>query len=148
MFGSLPRVPRPIILILVYGVFLVLVGITATAQSTLVSSHFTVSTMNAVVGSDAATTRAFVNAYVPPSYLVPAGVPTGSDLATLEDRLASLTRAGEIMAIELRATDGALIARSALEGFAIDDASPEQFLVAAGGRAQAAIVDGSGHHSR
>jgi diguanylate cyclase (GGDEF)-like protein len=144
VFGSLPRVPRPIILILVYGVFLVLVGITATAQSTLVSSHFSVSTMNAVVGSDAATTRAFVNAYIPPSYLVPAGTPTGTDLATLEARLASLTRAGEIVAIELRATDGTLIAGTALDGSAMDDAPRPQFQAAADGRAQAAIVDASG----
>ena len=69
MFGSLPKIPRPIILILVYGVFLVLVGITATAQSMLVASHFSTSTLNTVVGSDAATTRAFVNAYVLPRYL-------------------------------------------------------------------------------
>ena len=144
MFGSLPRVPRPIILILVYGVFLVLVGITATAQSTLVSSHFSVSTINAAVGSDAATTRAFVNAYVPPGYLAPAGAPTGADLATLETRLASLTREGEIVAIELRATDGTLIAGSALDGSAIVDPAGDQFRAAAGGRAQAAIVDGSG----
>jgi diguanylate cyclase (GGDEF)-like protein/putative nucleotidyltransferase with HDIG domain len=145
VFGSLPRVPRPIILILVYGVFLVLVGITATAQSTLVSSHFSVSTMNAVVGSDAATTRAFVNAYVPPGYLDPAGAPIGSDLAALEARLASLTRAGEIVAIELRATDGTLIAGSGPSGPAIDAASRASFLLAAGGRTQAAIVDaGSG----
>jgi diguanylate cyclase (GGDEF)-like protein len=144
LFGSLPRVPRPIILILVYGVFLVLVGITATAQSALVSSHFSVSTMNAVVGSDAATTRAFVNAYVLPRYLEPAGRPTGSELATLETRLASLTRAGEIVAIELRAPDGMLIAGSAPGVPAIDDASREPFLLAAGGRPQAAIVNGSG----
>ena len=147
MFGSLPRVPRPIILILVYGVFLVLVGITATAQSSLVSSHFSVSTMNAVVGSDAATTRAFVNAYVPPHYLERAGAPTGPELTALEARLASLTRAGEIVAIELRATDGSLIAGSAPADFAIDDASRAAFLLAAGGRTQAAIVDaGSGAH--
>ena len=146
MFGSLPRLPRPIILILVYGVFLVLVGITATAQSTLVSSHFSASTINSVVGSDAATTRAFVNAYVPPGYLVPAGAPTGADLATLEARLASVTRAGEIVAIDLRMNDGTLIAGSGPAGSGIDDPSREPFLLAAGGRTQATIVDsGTGY---
>ncbi len=89
MFGSLPRVPRPIILILVYGIFLILVGITATAQSLLVANHFSTSTLNSIVGSDAATTRAFVNAYVLPRYLEPGQGPSATELARLEAQLAA-----------------------------------------------------------
>ena len=57
---------RPLLLVLVYGAFLALVGITATAQAVMVSAHFSTATLNDVVGSDAATTRAFVNAHVRP----------------------------------------------------------------------------------
>jgi len=60
MSGSKPRIRRPVLLLLVYGVFLALVGITATAQAAMVSAHFSTATLNDVVGSDAATIRAFV----------------------------------------------------------------------------------------
>ena len=63
MFGTSPRLRRPLLLVLVYGAFLALVGITATAQSVMVSAHFSTAMLNDVVGSDAATTRAFVNAH-------------------------------------------------------------------------------------
>ena len=66
MFGSRVHPPRPILLLLVFGAFLAIIGITAAAQSVLVGAHFSTSTLNAIVGSDAATTRAFVNAYVQP----------------------------------------------------------------------------------
>ena len=69
MFGVPPRVRRPTLLILVLGAFLALIGITATAQSVMVSSHFSASALNDVVGSDSATARGFVNAYVQPRYL-------------------------------------------------------------------------------
>ena len=64
MSGSQPRIRRPILLVLVYGAFLAIVGITATAQATMVSAHFSAATLNDVVGSDAATIRAFVNAHL------------------------------------------------------------------------------------
>jgi len=69
VFGSEPQSRRPILLILVFGAFLALLGITATAQAVMVSTHFSASALNDVVGSDSATTRAFVNAYVQPRYL-------------------------------------------------------------------------------
>src|SRR5438045_2097372 len=61
VFGTQLRIRRPVLLILVYGCFLVLVGITAAAQSVMVAAHFSASALNDVVGSDSATTRAFVN---------------------------------------------------------------------------------------
>ena len=39
MFGARVRARRPILLLLVLGVFLVIVGITATAQAIIVSTH-------------------------------------------------------------------------------------------------------------
>ena len=38
VFGTSPRPRRPILLILVYGAFLALVGITATAQAVMVGT--------------------------------------------------------------------------------------------------------------
>jgi hypothetical protein len=59
---SQSRIRRPVLLLLVYGIFLALVGITATAQAAMVSAHFSAATLNDVVGSDAATIRTFVDA--------------------------------------------------------------------------------------
>jgi diguanylate cyclase (GGDEF)-like protein len=140
VFGTLPRVPRPVILILVYGVFLVLVGITATAQSTLVASHFSTSTVNAVVGSDAATTRAFVNAYVLPRFLDPNLGPSSSERSTLGAQLATLTEQAEIVRVELRLPDGRLIAASDAADAALSGAMQNAFSVASSGQTQAMIV--------
>ena len=43
MSGRAPRQVRPVLLLVVYGVFLVVVGVTATVQTALVSLHFVVS---------------------------------------------------------------------------------------------------------
>jgi len=141
VFGSLPKVPRPIILILVYGVFLILVGITATAQSLLVGSHFSTSTLNAIVGSDAATTRAFVNAYVLPRYLDHAEGPTAEELGRLRAQLAALTRQSEIVRIELRRPDGGVVASSDSTTADLSGAAAASFQEAVGGASQAAIRD-------
>ena len=69
MFGSLPRIRRPILLVLVYGVFVALIGITATAQAIMVSAHFSAATLNNVVGSDATTIRTFLNDHLDARYL-------------------------------------------------------------------------------
>ena len=141
MFGSLPRIRRPVILILVYGVFLALVGITATAQSILVGTHFSTATLNAIVGSDAATTRAFVNAYVLPRYLDPAAGPTTTELSRLEGQLATLIKPGEIVRVELRALDGRVLASN--DGTSTGQVAPQssQFAAAAAGNSQIAITE-------
>jgi diguanylate cyclase (GGDEF)-like protein/putative nucleotidyltransferase with HDIG domain len=141
VFGSLPRVRRPVILILVYGVFLGLVGITATAQSILVGSHFSTATLNAIVGSDAATTRAFVNAYVLPRYLDSDAGPTPVELSRLEGQLATLTKQGEILRVELRTLGGRVIAST--DDAATGQVAPpsDQFAAAVAGNSQVAITD-------
>ena len=49
-FGARARVPRPVLLILVYGIFLVIVGLTAVAQTAMVSADFSATTLNTTVG--------------------------------------------------------------------------------------------------
>ena len=61
MFGRTPRVRPPVLLILVFGVLLVLVGITATAQAIMVSAYASTSTLRSVLEGDVATVRGFVH---------------------------------------------------------------------------------------
>lgn len=50
---------RPVLLMLVYGVFLVIVGVTATAQALIVSQDAGTTVANATVGADTAMVRSF-----------------------------------------------------------------------------------------
>ena len=139
VFGTPPRPRRPLLLVLVFGAFLALVGITATAQAVMVSAHFRNATLNDVVGSDAATTRAFVNAHVRPSDFDPAGL-SPSRIAALEAQLATLTRPGELLRVEIRRPDGTVVASSE-PGLAGARAGGEPgFEAATRGAAQAEIV--------
>src|SRR5262245_46521175 len=111
VFGTSPRPRRPLLLVLVYGAFLALVGITATAQAVMVSAHFSSASLTDVVGGDAATTRAFVNAHVREGDF-DAGVPAAR-VAALEAQLATLTSDGELLRVEIRRPDGTVVAASA-----------------------------------
>ena len=108
-FGARARVPRPVLLILVYGIFLVIVGLTAVAQTAMVSADLSATTLNTTVGADAALVRLFVTSNLSPDDLGPAG-PTPERQATLEGRLASLVRPGEILRVEVRRPDGRILA--------------------------------------
>jgi diguanylate cyclase (GGDEF)-like protein len=139
VFGSSLRPRRPLLLVLVYGAFLALVGITATAQAVMVSAHFSAATLNDVVGSDAATTRAFVNAHVLASDLDGSRL-APSRVAILEGQLASLTRDGEILRVELRRPDGTVIAASEPGLGGARAGGESAFRSAVAGGPQAAIV--------
>ena len=108
MFGSESRIRRPILLTLVFGVFLVIVGITATSQAIVVSSELSNATLEAVVGSDAAAVRNLANSTLLESDVAPNGV--SADRATeLETALQSLIRHGQILRAEIRRLDGSVI---------------------------------------
>jgi diguanylate cyclase (GGDEF)-like protein len=116
VFGSLPAVPRPIVLLIVYGLFLVVVGVTTTAQTILVSAHFANAALTEVVGSDAGTVRTFANLNLLESDLSPTLNPTRR--AELANGLASLVRNGNLLHIEVRLPDGTVVASEdpALDG--------------------------------
>jgi diguanylate cyclase (GGDEF)-like protein len=139
VFGSAPNVRRPLLLVLVFGAFLALVGITATAQALMISTHFQTATLNGIVGSDAATARAFVNAYVQPRYLDPVTGPTESERQRLTSQLATLTRPTEILRVELRLPDGRILAADepSLAGTVMPAVG--EFGLALGGASQAGI---------
>ena len=145
MFGTRPQLSRPTLLILVFGAFIALVGITATAQAVMVGAHFSAATLNDVVSSDAATTRAFVNAYLRPEDLAnpPSAVEPGSGPVIptkLESQLAALIRPGEILRVELRRPDGTIVASNdpAIRGTTMPVAG--EFALAVAGAPKAAIL--------
>ena len=143
MFGShYGTTRRPLLLVLVFGAFLAIVGITATAQAVMVSLHFSTDAINAVVSSDSATVRALLNDSVRLRDLDPAKGPTPTDMATLERRLAALTRPGEIVRVELRRLDGVVVAASEPGQSGMSAARTEAATDAAAGHASAAIVPG------
>ena len=109
MFGTPRRVPRPVLLILVYGIFLVIVGLTSVTQAALVSADFSATTLNSTVGADAALVRLFVTSSLSPEDLGPAGL-TPERQANLDQRLAYLVRPGQILRVEVRLPDGRLLA--------------------------------------
>ena len=143
MSGTMPkqRIRRPVLLILVYGAFIVLVGITATAQAAMVSMHFSAATLNDVVGSDSATIRTFVNAHLTASFLDGAVTgPSAAQLTALDAQLGTLTAAGEILRVEIRLPDGRVIAADDPAAAGTVVPTDDAFGLAVGGKAQAAVV--------
>jgi len=140
VFGTPRRVPRPVLLILVYGIFMVIVGLTAVAQTILVSTDFSTTTLNSTVGADAAMVRLFVSSNLSPADLEPAGVAPERQ-ATLDERLASLVRPGQILHVEVRLPDGRVVAADdpAARG-ATAPTSPD-FATALGGQTATAGID-------
>jgi diguanylate cyclase (GGDEF)-like protein len=122
VFGSPHRVPRPVLFGLVYGIFLVIVGITATAQAVMVSANFSTTTLESVVGTDAALVRSVVNTFLRPDDLRPGGM-TPARRAELEEQFAVLVRRAEVIRLELRLPDGQVLA-SDLPGLAGSTAIP------------------------
>ena len=108
MFGSQIRARRPILLALVFGAFLVIVGITATSQSVVVSTELSSATLEAVVGGDAAAVRNLANASMLQSDVSPTP-PSAARVAELEVALQTLIRRGQILRAELRRADGSVI---------------------------------------
>jgi predicted signal transduction protein with EAL and GGDEF domain len=109
LFGKPFRsVRRPVLLIVVLGVFLTIVGMTAFSQAVIVSSQSSATMLNAIVGSDAATVRGFANGYLVPADLRPAGLST-TRAAALQAQMKTIVAAGEILRIELRLPDGTVL---------------------------------------
>ena len=140
MLGSRPRLRRPILLGLVYGAFLTLVGITAGAQGSMVSSHFMAVSLQSIVGSDAATVRGLVDGGLTTRDLSPPG-PSQARVEALEQRLGTLVVRDGILRAEIRRVDGTIVAASAPGLSGERPALGPEFASAAGGSADAAIVD-------
>jgi diguanylate cyclase (GGDEF)-like protein len=108
LFGTRTRVPRPILYLTVYGIFLVIVGVTATAQTAMVTVHFSTAALNSAISSDSATVRTFVNGFLTPTDLDASM--TESRRETVQGHLDGLLERGNLLRVELRAPDGRIIA--------------------------------------
>ena len=109
MFGTPFRsLRRPVLLIVVFGFFLMIVGLTALSQAIIVSSQSSQTMLDAVVGSDAATVRGFANAYLMPADLGPGGL-SATRAAALQAQVRTIVSAGQILRIEVRLPDGTVL---------------------------------------
>ncbi len=140
-FGVRRRPPKPTLMMIVFGLLLVVVGVTAMAQSILVSVHLSTASMNAILGSDAATVRTFVNGLVTPEDL--SGSPTPERVASVQESLAQVIERGEIVRLEILDPSGVVRLSSdpaARGGLATPTAG---FETALAGDVDATIVDGA-----
>jgi diguanylate cyclase (GGDEF)-like protein len=139
MFGSQPRVRPPVLLILVFGVLLILVGITATTQTVMVSAYASQSTLTSVVEGDVATIRGFVHDGLDGLDL---DEPNAATRERLSGYLSTLLAKGGLVHAEIRAADGRLIAQSVVgAGGSSEDTPPgTDFDAAAAGRPAIGIV--------
>jgi diguanylate cyclase (GGDEF)-like protein len=133
LFGTPFRsLRRPILLIVVFGFFLMIVGLTALSQAIIVSSQSSQTMLSAVVGSDAATVRGFANAYLRPADLEPGGM-TVTRAAALQAQVRTIVSAGQILRIELRLPDGTVLFSDTSDVAGLRGAPTPDFIVAAGG---------------
>ena len=125
------RPPRPILLFIVYGVFLVIVGVTATAQVILASVHVSTSALNQAVGTDTQVIRGYVDDLLTPGDLTAASI-SPQRQAALEAGLTSFITPRGIIRAEIRRPDGTVLASNAdLPGFRAVD-SPDWRTVLSG----------------
>jgi diguanylate cyclase (GGDEF)-like protein/putative nucleotidyltransferase with HDIG domain len=102
---------RPLLLILVFGAFLVVVGATATGQAVLVTLEGTTNELSSRVAADATIVRSLVNLDLRTTDV--AGAPLPADRrAELDRELAVLTAPGEILGAALATADGTILAAS------------------------------------
>ena len=140
MFGTGRRVPRPVLLILVYGIFLVIVGLTAVTQTAVVSADFSATALNSTVSADAALVRLFVTSSLSPDDLGATGL-TAERQAALEGGLARLVRPGQILRVEVRLPDGRVLAADDPAARGVQGGTTADFATALAGESATAGID-------
>jgi diguanylate cyclase (GGDEF)-like protein len=103
-FGMRQRAPRPVLLLIVFGLFFVIVGVTAAAQTLLVSVQVSSATLQATVAGDMGTVRTFVNAVVQPADL-DGGAPA-EQVTRSNQQLAAIATWSDFLRIEIRDPSG------------------------------------------
>jgi diguanylate cyclase (GGDEF)-like protein len=137
------RTPRPMLLALVFGVVLVLVGVTASALVAVASGHLSSATLSSVVQRDASLVELFVNGTLRASDLDADG-PSPARVEGLTRQLAALVGDDGILRIEIRDAAGRIVASDAAEvvGVTVDASAPMRAALEEG-RASAELVDGA-----
>jgi diguanylate cyclase (GGDEF)-like protein/putative nucleotidyltransferase with HDIG domain len=138
VFGTRARAPRPVLLVIVYGIFLVIVGVTATAQTMIVSLHFSTAALNATVASDAATVRTFANGNLRPADLT---TTIGDErMEVLQAQMAALVERGQLERVELRNLRGAVLVSSDPGSAGLPTGLTPAFTAATGGNVDVGIA--------
>jgi diguanylate cyclase (GGDEF)-like protein len=139
LFGTPFRsLRRPILLIVVFGFFLMIVLLTALSQAIIVSSRSSQTMLSAIVGSDAATVRGFANANLTPADLAPGGLSPARAVA-LRAQVTTILSAGEILRLELRLPDGTVLLSDSADAAGARGAPTPDFLGAADGTVTAGL---------
>ena len=133
------RFRRPILLILVFGVFLMIVGLTALSQAIIVTTRTSTTMLDSVVGSDAATVRSFANTYLSTTDLDAHALPAAR-LATLAPQLDAFIDRGQIMRLEVRLPDGTVLLSSAADAIGTRAPITPDFATAVGGKVTAGFA--------
>ena len=102
-----PAPRRPLVLIVVFATFLVLVGVTASALVAITSAHISTATVNATLSRDASLAELFVNSNIQTDDLLFS--PTADRQRELDNRLASLVQQDQILRVEIRDSRGRVL---------------------------------------
>jgi diguanylate cyclase (GGDEF)-like protein len=127
------------LLALVYGVFLVLVGITASALVAISSMHLSRAMLAAVVSRDGAIAEVFFDGRLRQADLDPATL-TGARAAELGASLRELIGKAEMERIDVRALDGTILFSSESGVRGDSPAAPEGLETAVGGHPSAELA--------
>ena len=143
VFGSRPVARKPILLLLVFGVLLVIVGITATAQAIMVSAYASSSTFSSIVDGDVATVRGFA---VQELRGLDGTTDDPASRLRIEAALQTLLVKGGISRAEIRRPDGRVLASSssaAASDLTVLATTPPsaEFAAAVSGDPRVALVD-------
>jgi diguanylate cyclase (GGDEF)-like protein len=143
--ATVPARRRPLLLGLVFGVLLVLVGITASAQTAIVTAHFSSSALAKTVDLDRTLIRLFVEGNLTPADL---GIDTSSPtrIDALTRQLRAFVERGQILRVELRDPAGRVVLsdQPALRGTGTP--TTDELTAAIGGRISAAVLNGTATH--
>jgi hypothetical protein len=107
--NRVPAAPR--LLLLVFGIFLMLTGVTASALVAVTSAHLADATLSAVVERDRSLVDLFANGNLVVADLQQPG-PGPNRLREIQGSIEALTETDEILAFQVRDRDGALVVSS------------------------------------
>jgi diguanylate cyclase (GGDEF)-like protein len=139
-FGARARPPRPVLLALVYGTFLVIVGVTATMQAVLVGTHFSTSALSTIVETDGGVVRAFADEHLRPSDLSADTLPADRE-SELQAALAAFSGPRGIVRAEVRTPDGRVLVSDAPVAGQPAPSNDDVARALAEGQATASFVD-------
>jgi len=129
---------------IVFGVLLVIVGVTATAQVLMVSVHSSSVSLNAIVQSDTATLRGFLHQGTRAGLdasIADAATADPAQQQQLSELMSTLVAKGGILRVDLRAVDGRVVASSEpMATGSVVVAGPEFAAVSATNQAHVDIV--------